>query len=171
MPLSTSVCCSVLQSEQYNTLQHTLIAKANANRRYPLINVCVLQRVAVRETLQHTATLSNTLQRTSIEEDKRQINLSKKKSANVCALQRVAVRGTLQHTATHCNTLQHTATHCNTLHHTATHCTTLQQHTYRSKICSMEYANTATHCNILPHTATHCNTLQHTATHCNTLQQ
>jgi len=131
MPLSTSVCCSALPSEthyntlpsetHYNTLQHTEIAQANANRRYPPVNVCVLQCGTVRETLQHTATLCNTLQRTSIEEDKRQIKKSPLPTSVYCSvLQSEAHCNTLQHTTTHCNTLQHTATHCNTLLHTAT---------------------------------------------------
>ena len=51
-------------------------------------------------TLQHTATLCNTLQH----------------------------RNTLEHIATHCNTgIRYLlVTHCNTLQHTATHCNTLQ---------------------------------------------
>ena len=115
-------------------------------------------------TLQHTATLCNTLL----------LYLHIEGAARISGL--TTLTNTLQHTATHCNTLQHsapvctyrrccesrvwplshshlhTATHCNTLQHTATH----MQHT-------------TTHCNTLQHTATHCNTLLQTAALCNTL--
>jgi len=81
----TATHCNTLQhaATRCNTLQHTAthcdtlrhtvahcksrtldgsaarIEDANANRRYPPVNICVLQRVAVRDTLQHAATHIN----------------------------------------------------------------------------------------------------------------
>ena len=109
-------------------------------------------------TLQHTATLCNTLEQI------------------------------LQHIATHCNTLQHFVTLCDTLQqilqHTATDTATRLISCKKSR--SMKHSeSTALHntlqqavtqCNTLQHTAatlqhtaTYCNTLQHIATHCNKL--
>ena len=83
-------------------------------------------------TLQHTATLCNTL------------------------LQHTAAHcSTLQHTATeYYSTLQHTATHCNTLQ--------LCVAPKRRRHSGNTLQHTSTHCNTMQHNATHCNTLQHT---------
>ena len=81
-------------------------------------------------TLQHVATLYNTLQHTHL--DTRVIQC-------LCA------------PATHCNTLQHTTTHCITLHHTATHCNTLQ-HTASNLVCfstSWQYMSLGSTCVVL----------------------
>ena len=112
-------------------------------------------------TLPHTATHCNTLQRTIV----------------------------MQHTTAPQPQLQVLfAIHCNALQRTATHCTALQQQQPRSRNCMSFLWHTATYCDILQHTTTHCNTLQHasptamiarpfcntlqhTATHCKALQR
>ena len=79
------VCCSVLQC----VAVYISVLQCDSFKN-------IWAKLAVNQTLQHTATHCNTLQHT------------------------VTHCNTLQHTAAHCNTLQHTATHCNTLQHTAT---------------------------------------------------
>ena len=66
----------------------------------------------IRQTLQHTAILCGTLQRTA---------------AHHNALQCTATTYKPDASNRHHNALQHTATHGSTLQHTATHCNTLQQ--------------------------------------------
>jgi len=87
----------------------------------------------IDDTLQHTATHWNALQRTATH-CKYAVNTLQHTVTHRCQrIERKSVGSrailtthcnTLQRTATHCNTLQHTATHCNTLQHTATHCNT-----------------------------------------------
>ena len=71
-------------------------------------------------TLQHTATHSDTQQKTATQCNA-PLHPVESNSITHC--------NTLQHTATYCNTLQHAATHCITLHHTASHSITLQRTT------------------------------------------
>ena len=97
----------------------------------------------------HTATRSNTLQRSKIHCST--LFTTKKAFFRVTArgatLQHTAILN--QHTATHCHALQCTAMHSNALQCTAILCNTLQYN--------------ATHCDRLQHNAMYCNTLQHTA--------
>jgi len=103
-------------------------------------------------TLQHTATHCNTLERV----------WRGKGSTYV-----------LHHTATHCNTLQlvwRDKGSTYVLQHTATYCNVFGE-SKAQHMCSPSQwlIDTAPLCNALQHTAIRCNTLQHTATHCNTL--
>jgi len=91
---------------------------------------------------QHTALLSNTLQRTATF-----CNTMQHTSASAYGLVCGSACNSLQLTAIHSNTLQHTATHCNTTPNTAASA-------YGRRVC-----DPAILCNTLQHTATHC-------THC-----
>jgi len=81
--------------------------------RMPLSMKYAQMCAMIQQTIRHTATYCNVLQRIAIH----------------C--------NTLQYTATHCNALHHTATHCNTLQHTAPHCIT-PHHT----VCDDSVSNT-----------------------------
>ena len=123
-------------------------------------------------TLQNTATICNTLQRTATHSNAQPTPHTSK----------------LQQSATHCNALQRVAMHCNTqpTPYTAPQISTnadSQTHLLDSNgqvlgrstgkgggILALgrdqgAQLHTAAHCSTLQHTATHCNTLQHTATH------
>jgi len=105
-----------------------------------LCDVRLLPTTTHCNTLQHSATLGNTLQHTATH------------------------RNTLQHSATLCNTLQHTATHQvhNRKHACATHPSKTATH-------SNTQQHTATHSNTQQHTAIQRNILQHKPTQCNTV--
>ena len=143
-------CCSVLQCVAVccNVLQCVAVCCSvlQCVAAFAMHKVTCHQHCKRCNTLQHTATHSNTLA--------------------------PAPTAALAPPLKHCNTLQHTLKHCNTLQHTATHGNTLQHTCTSSHSCtSAPRANTATTYNTLQHTATHCNTLQHTATHLYQLPQ
>ena len=103
-------------------------------------------------TLQHSATLSNTLQH---------LNMLRYYQNTAIQLPACIDTTILQHSATneddailpkHCNTIA-----CAPRHERIPYIHAMLQHT-------------ATLRNTLKYTATHCNTQQHTATHCSTLQ-
>jgi len=128
-------------------------------------------------TLQHTATYSNTLQHSS------ELRLSKLTVADIAGwVDRISsLCNTLQRTATHCNTLQHSSelrlskltvadvvgwvdrisSLCNTPQRTATHYKTLRNYVFHTATDTA--IDTATYCNILQRAATYCNTLQHSS--------
>jgi len=138
-----AVCCRALQRVAVSpnifmdmTLGQSCVRRPTATYYYTLPTQC--------NSLQHTATHCNTLQR-----------MCRETHSNIL----VHTPDTLQLTETHGNIMQHTATHVSgdSLQHTATHCNILQL--------------SVTHGNTLQHTATtHCNTCvgRLTATHCNT---
>jgi len=105
-------CCSVLQCVAVccNVLQCVAVCCSvlQCVAAFAMHKVTCHQHCKRCNTLQHTATHSNTLA-----------------PAPTAALAPPAQ--TLQHTATHSKTLQHTATHGNTRQHTATHLYQLPQ--------------------------------------------
>ena len=170
---STPICIESMNSKDHDATQ------CRIHRFYAY--GCCSDTATHYNTMQHTATLCDTLQQDLLHYYK-------------ITLQHTAIHcNATQHTATHCNTLQPTATHCNRTYATNTvlrllrgtsiHCKILQTHhntlqrtvTHRNTmqhtatLCNaLQY--TEMHCNTLQHTAAHCSTLQHTAAHCSTLQ-
>jgi len=79
----------------------------------------------IDDTLQHTATHWNALQRTA-KHCKYAVNTLQHTVTHRCQrIERKSV-GSRAMLTTRCNALQRTATHCNTLQNTAKHCNTLQ---------------------------------------------
>jgi len=119
------VCCSILQ---YVTFIHMSVLLTCGRTRY----LALQNTTTLCNTLQHSGTHSNTLQRTMCM--LLSLALSLIFFSNTSNSPYTSRKGqfnwrtsrTLQHTAKHCNTLQRTTTHCNTLQHTATHCNALQ---------------------------------------------
>jgi len=144
LPVSVSVCCSVLQCVAVccsvlrcvvvcwkcaavfycRQTTHKRIFPVLEQYQVPIFAVCcgVLQCVAVCCSILQVC--CSVLQCVAVNY-RTQISLNRNivcPKCTECGCLRVGLQihcSTLQHTTKHCNTLQHTATHCKTLHHTA----------------------------------------------------